>query len=416
MSKIAIIVQRYGIEVNGGAEYHARILAEQLQKKYDVAVLTTKSVDYVSWDNYYKNDIEIINDVIVKRFKTDYGRQHEKLRKFRRKILKNKRYERLLNKHSLVNYLDKRFHLISASSKQSENWLNAQGPYCPDMITYLQNNKEEYNAFIFFTYLYYPTAVGMKEVKEKSIFIPTAHNEPELFAITYESVFESARFIMYNTLSEKKLVESTFKNLTPYSDVAGIGIDPVIGEKIERMKAKMDGDYFLYIGRIDPVKNCHTLYKQFLDYKEKNSSDLKLIFVGKNHTELQPTSDILFTGFVDEDYKINLLSNAKALIIPSKFESLSMVALEAMSRGKIVISNGDCEVLKDHIINSNSGFFYHSDHDLFRTLDAVTNMSTDDLNVHAENAKTYIQQNYTWNKIVDKFDRAIKIINEPTRI
>lgn len=88
MSKIAIIVQRYGIEVNGGAEYHARILAEELNKKHQVTVLTTKALDYISWDNYYVDATEIINGVTVKRFKTDYSRKHNKLGKLKRAILK----------------------------------------------------------------------------------------------------------------------------------------------------------------------------------------------------------------------------------------------------------------------------------------------------------------------------------------
>lgn len=41
MKKIAIINQRYGIEVNGGSEYYARLLAEHLSSYYDVEVLTT---------------------------------------------------------------------------------------------------------------------------------------------------------------------------------------------------------------------------------------------------------------------------------------------------------------------------------------------------------------------------------------
>ncbi len=282
MSKIAIIVQRYGLEVNGGAEHHARILAEKLKNKHNITVLSTKAIDYISWDNYYTNTIETINGVTVKRFKTDFGRKHDKLEKLKKAILKHKKHERLLSKYRLIHYLDKKFNIISCTPKQSEKWLHYQGPYCPDMIEYLKKNKEQYDVFIFFTYLYYPTAMGMKEVKEKSIFIPTAHNEPELFAKTYESVFESAKFIMYNTLSEKRLIESTFKKLTICTDVAGIGIDPITDNPTDKTTLNINYDYFLYIGRVDTSKNCNSLYLQFLNYKRKTSVNIKLIF--KQHS------------------------------------------------------------------------------------------------------------------------------------
>ena len=41
MKKIAFIIIRYGVEVNGGAEVHCRMLAERLRPYYDVEVLTT---------------------------------------------------------------------------------------------------------------------------------------------------------------------------------------------------------------------------------------------------------------------------------------------------------------------------------------------------------------------------------------
>lgn len=40
--RIAFAVQRYGLEVNGGAEYHCRILAEHLSGRYEVDILTSQ--------------------------------------------------------------------------------------------------------------------------------------------------------------------------------------------------------------------------------------------------------------------------------------------------------------------------------------------------------------------------------------
>ena len=43
--KICFVIQRYGLEVNGGAELHCRQLAEQMLSYYSrVEVITTKAL------------------------------------------------------------------------------------------------------------------------------------------------------------------------------------------------------------------------------------------------------------------------------------------------------------------------------------------------------------------------------------
>ena len=47
--KLAIVNQRYGLEVNGGSEYYTRLLAEHMAKYHEVDVLTTKAMDHDTW-------------------------------------------------------------------------------------------------------------------------------------------------------------------------------------------------------------------------------------------------------------------------------------------------------------------------------------------------------------------------------
>ena len=43
--KLAIVVQRYGADINGGAELHARYIAERLSRHAEVEVFTTCARD-----------------------------------------------------------------------------------------------------------------------------------------------------------------------------------------------------------------------------------------------------------------------------------------------------------------------------------------------------------------------------------
>ena len=74
MTKVAFVVQRYGLEVNGGAELLCRQVAEHMAKYWDVEVLTTCAIDYMTWQNEYPPGPTTVNGVAVQRFAVDVPR------------------------------------------------------------------------------------------------------------------------------------------------------------------------------------------------------------------------------------------------------------------------------------------------------------------------------------------------------
>ena len=69
VKKIGIVAQRYGIEISGGAEYHARLIAEKISSYFSVEVFTSTAYDYITWEHFYPEGREIINNVPINRFK-----------------------------------------------------------------------------------------------------------------------------------------------------------------------------------------------------------------------------------------------------------------------------------------------------------------------------------------------------------
>ena len=157
--KIAIVNQRYGIEVNGGSELHARMLAERLTEDYDVEVLTTCAMDYLTWENHYPEGQHIINNIKVKRFIVEKTRDMDFF---------NEIYKRLLTTEC-------------GNKKTEQEWIDSQGPYCPKLIEYIKENEANYDVFIFVTYLYYLTVRAIGLVRDKALLVPTAHDEPPIY-------------------------------------------------------------------------------------------------------------------------------------------------------------------------------------------------------------------------------------------
>jgi hexosyltransferase len=386
--KILFVVQRYGLEVNGGAELHCRQLAERLKDDYDVSVLTTCAIDYVTWKNEYKEGIEHINGVKVIRKKVDFERNQKKF---------NKISAKLNNEKDNINL--------------GIEWQEAQGPHSAELIKYLEDHKDDYDVIIFLTYLYYTTYFGLKVAPEKSILIPTAHDEPPIYYSIFNETFNLPKAILYSTTTERDFVNKRFKNDYIESDIVGLGVD--INENAQDIDLEktfgIKDDYVVYVGRIDESKGCKEMFEYFLEYKKTYNSNLKLVLAGKSAMEIPRNKDIVTLGFVSEDEKVNLIKKSKLLILPSKFESLSLSTLEAMYLKVPVLLNGKCEVLKQHAILSNGGLYYENKWEFLETLNYLIG-NFEIAERMGENGRKYVNENYKWDVIIKKLKETIKYI------
>lgn len=385
--RIALVNQRYGAEVNGGSEYYTRQLAEHLVSFYDVEVLTTKALDYVTWKNYYQQDKEQIQGVSVKRFTVSSSRNVSAMRNFERL----QRYIPLLSEY------------------WGNCWVDAQGPYVPDLVQYIKEHKDDYAAIIFVTYLYYPTVKGLPQAADRSILLPTAHDEPYIYYKVYNSLFLSAKCLAYLTPEEKAFVESRFPVKDKENCICGTGVD--VPEKTDsaayRKKYGLEQPYLIYVGRIDENKGCIEMFHIFRKYKEMHPNDpLKLVLMGKSAIQIPKESDIVYQGFVSEEDKFNGVSGAEALWLPSKYESLSIAVLEAMALGTPVIVNGNCEVLKGHCERSGAGIYYNEEKDALEELEKLR--CNTDRRQMSERGKCYIAENYRWEITVKKLSQLIE--------
>lgn len=379
MKKICFVVQRYGEEVNGGAEQLCRALAERLVHAYDVTVVTTKAIEYDLWKDYYLQETEEIMGVHVRRFSV----------------------KRTRDKLPMI-FLHHVFHEKWIGIQKLENiWIDAQGPYCPALVEWLRQNKKNYDLFLFFTYLYYPAVRGIPVVLTKSVFVPTAHDEPYLYMSIMKPLFRKCRGILYLTKEEKRLVNRVFHNEDVPSIIGGCGID--IPETIDREYMRKQGidNYVVYVGRLDAAKGCKTLFRYFADYRRKYSEDLHLVLVGKGDVKVPTDPYIHALGFVSEKAKVDVVGGAKALILPSQFESLSMVVLEAMAEKMPVLVNGKCEVTKEHCIQSGAGLYYTNEEEFERSLHQLVT----DAKLRGrmgENGVQYIKNTYSWNVVISQ--------------
>ncbi|SFS84546.1 glycosyltransferase family 4 protein [Paenibacillus sp. 453mf] len=385
--KIAFVVQRYGLEVNGGSELSCRLIAEKLSRIYDVEILTTKALDYTTWENHYQADVEQIHNLTVRRFKTDFPREMKKFNKVNEQV----------------------FTKADRNVYDELEWMKAQGPVSFDLINYIKSNHHQYEKVIFFTYLYFTTFWGLQQIPEKSILVPTAHDEPYIYFSIFKPFFHLPQSIIFLTEEEKDFVLKTFHNEHLHSVVAGVGVD-VPDKEIDiqdfKDKFNINEDYILYVGRIDESKGCKELFDYYLRYKKTVSKPPKLVLIGKSVIDIPNDPDIIPLGFVTDEEKFAAMKNAEILMMPSKFESLSMVVLESLYYETPVIVNGHCDVLVGHCERGNAGLYYTDYSEFVYCL----NMMLENDNLRKKmglSGKEYVMKHFDWEIILGKFIECV---------
>ena len=337
MSKenIAFVVVRYGLNINGGAEYHCRMLAERLTNDYNVEVLTTCVDNYRTGENIEFKEKEIINKVTVRRFKTNPT--HPELENFYKKKAKPAyKLRRFLYKCHFLAMASYFFPVWHFKEKEELEALSSQVFHSPALFNFIKENKDNYKAIIPITidysHVYYTTLYA----PEKTIVIPTMHYHKTAFRSTLTQVFTKAAYIAFNTTAEQKLARKIFgMHMAPHSIVSvGIELSAPAEWTVTQEKYNLPDEYMLYVGRVDQGK-LNNVYTYFLNYKKAYpNSDLKFVLVGKQYSDPFNHPDIIYTNFVEEQEKTSIIQHAKIVINPSLYESLSLILLEAMALKK----------------------------------------------------------------------------------
>lgn len=390
--KVAFVVQRYGLEINGGAELHCRWIAEHMKKYWEVEVLTTKALDYITWKNHYSQNEEVINGIKVRRFPVTRPRNPERFGRIQNYIFEND--------HTLEDEL---------------RWLEEEGPRVPSLIRYIKENEAKYDYFIFFSYRYYHSYWGIKTVPHKGLLVPTAEHDPVVYLRLFRDWFRLPRAFIYNSLEERKMIQAVSGNENVPGDVVGVGVEipaGYSGESAAREENSLN-PYLLYIGRIDENKGCRELFDFFLRFKTATPSPLRLALIGSTVLKIPSHPDITYLGFVPEEEKFSRLAQSLLLVMPSFYESLSMVTLEAWALAKPVLVNGRCEVLKGQCLRANGGLYYEN-YDEFRETLSLLIKDSKLREVLGKNGRAYFEKNYTWEVIEKKYLNIINLL-EPHR-
>jgi len=416
--KIAFVVQRYGTEILGGSEYHCRLVAERLAERHQVDVLTSCARDYTTWQNEYPEGADRVRGVTVRRFATAETRDLAQFNQYSDWIFNS-----------------------SHTRHDEQEWLKRQGPWTPGLIEYLERQHASYDVLIFFTYLYAPTVLGIRVAPHKSLLVPTAHDEPAIRLSIYKDVFSSAAGIVWNTEVERQFISSQFHLRTVVEDVVGCGVDLPEGEAITddderenvapssrealaphlegpanafRRRHRIYNPFVLYGGRIDPGKGCEELLEYFQAYL-KDGGDTTLVLMGTKLMPLPEDPHVRFAGLLPDAERLHALEAASVVIVPSPYESLSLLALEAFAVGTPVLANARSEVLVAHCRESNAGLYY-ADRDEFAE---ALKLLLHDPALRAtmgRNGKAYVNRHYRWSAILTKYERLIaRLRTQPAR-
>ena len=379
-ARILFVSPRYGLEVNGGAEMECRAYAEHLTGRFDVSVLTTCAVDHMTWKNEYEQGESRLNGVRVIRVKNEKEREQKSFNRFIAKVIDP-----------------------SHTREDEVEFVDRQGPYCPKLISYLEAHKDEYDAILFVTYLYYHVVYGTLIEGVPKILIPTVHDEWVAHLSIVQDVFQNVDGYIYNTDEEKVFADRQYPGAGDKpSCTVGYGIEVPNDDVLPDVKQKYGLDnYIMYAGRIEEAKGCGHLFTYFMEYKKHHNGDLKLVLCGKSGMEIPKRDDIVSLGFVDDLDKYALMKNARVFVLASHFESLSIVVLESMMMGTPVLVNGACAVLKGHCLKSNAGLYFVNYTQFERTLTWLLT-HPGEYEQMRENGRDYVKKNYQWPLITDR--------------
>lgn len=372
--RVGIVVQRYGPGVTGGAEAHAAQVVTRLLPHWDMRVLTSCATDHLTWANALPPGESTVDGVPVLRFPNPRPRAMSEL-----------------------NALSRTLFGRSLDRAEEENWMALQGPLLPGLWRHLAEHGHEYDGFVAFTYLYVSTAWSVPLVADRTLLVPTAHDDEALAFDAYAEVFERPRALLVNTPEELELIHRRFPKHAR-ARVVGVGVDPPAVRAAEfRTRYGIPGEYLLYVGRVERGKGIPELLAAYGRLRSSTPDAPALVLAGEASMDIQ-AEGVRVLGRIGEQEKWDGLAGAMAAVVPSAKESLSLLALEAFSVGTPVLGNAESAVVRGHLERSRAGLPFQDAESFVESVVRVR----DQRPAQARAARRYAAD-YGWDRVVDAY-------------
>ena len=272
---MAFVVQRYGEGITGGSESLARAVAERLASDYRITVFTSCARDYVTW----RNELPRGSSAWAASTSGDFrlaqsGTSRHSTRSRNRSTDSRKPDRQEVQTHGAEGRGYGQSFGAGASgglAPKSGSSSAFRGRRCLGSSSALRAERDRFAAFVFFTYLYYPTYWGLAAVPERAVLVPTTHDEPPLRFSIYREVFAAPRAFGFLTPAEEALVRRRFDVGGRPVVLTGMGVDVPAAPDVPAFRARhgIGRPYAIYAGRIDAGKGCAEMLAHHERYRQQ---------------------------------------------------------------------------------------------------------------------------------------------------
>jgi glycosyltransferase involved in cell wall biosynthesis len=138
------------------------------------------------------------------------------------------------------------------------------------------------------------------------------------------------------------------------------------------------------------------MFDWFRQRERRSDQPLKLVVIGREALPVPFDDDIIYLGFVSEEEKWQAMAACSWMLLPSRYESLSIALLETWMAGRPGIVSAESEVLKGHCRRSNGGLWFHD----WRECEAIVQLV--DTRTQAAlglNGRNYVKTSYSWSRV-----------------
>ncbi len=378
--RVAIVVPRYGPDVLGGAETQARGFAEAaVRRGWYVEVWTTCAHSHYTWKNVYPPGKGWCRGVLVHRFPiTDWdpGSQAE---------------------------LNLKMAACGALSVADQyRWLES-GAHSAPLYEHVVHHAAEFDVVVTLPYAMPLAHYAAWAAPEHVVMWPCLHDEPYTYTEPIRLLLESVWGVMFNSPEESDLALGRLKIHPARHAVLGEGVilTPFSSDQI---RVRMD--HLLYIGRLEGGKNLPLLYEYVQRYFAEGGN-LRLIVMGGGPLEPPSHPAFEYRGFLSEEEKARACASALALCQPSLNESFSLTIMESWLAGRPVLVHEDCAVTRGHVRRSKGGLWFRTYEEFAGAIQWLQSNPEKAARM-GENGKRYVLSNYTWERVLDRFERLVQ--------